>query len=150
MKQNYIFVFILLITLSIVNAIPHQLYKRKTIFAPCPTGSPNIIDVDVQPDPPPTTGTIIITVSGTLKTGIISAGSQLVSEPIDENGNGIAPPLIDDLCSLDGADCPTDYFSVKQLVDITNITPIYSIKVQIIDAYGQILACSIGTVTGNY
>jgi hypothetical protein len=51
MKQNYIFVLILLATLSIVNAIPHQLYKRETTFAPCPTGSPNIIKVSVEPDP---------------------------------------------------------------------------------------------------
>ncbi|GBB99807.1 hypothetical protein RclHR1_03640003 [Rhizophagus clarus] len=147
MKQNYIFVLTLLFTLSIVNAIPHHLYKRETIFAPCPTGSPNVIKVDVQPDPPPSTGSLILTISGTLKTGAISAGSQLVLKPINTNGDVIAQPLTYDMCTL--TDCPANYFSVIRSIDTTDMPLSYSIIVQIFDAYDQILACSIGTITGN-
>src|ERR1700722_4465145 len=43
------FILILLVTLSIVNAIPHQLYKRTTTFGPC-QGVP-FINVTISPDP---------------------------------------------------------------------------------------------------
>jgi hypothetical protein len=149
MKQNYIFVFILLATLSIVNSIPHQLYKRETTFAPCPTGSPNIIKVSIEPDPPPTTGIMILTISGTLKTGIISVGSQLVIKGVDNAGELLDNPLVYDICNLPDITCPTNYFSIKKSIELTNIYPTYSNIVQILSASGQILACSIGTVTGN-
>ncbi|GBB99811.1 hypothetical protein RclHR1_03640007 [Rhizophagus clarus] len=148
MKQNYIFVIILLATLSVVNAIPHQLLKRDTIFTSCPTGSPNIIEVDVQPDPPPVTGKLILTISGTLKKGVISAGSKLVLKAIDDNGDLLAKPLVYDLCGVGGFDCPVNTFSMIKSLETKGLTPTYSIIVQIFDAYGQTLACSIGTVTG--
>ncbi|GBB99808.1 hypothetical protein RclHR1_03640004 [Rhizophagus clarus] len=151
MKQNYIFfAVILLVTLSVVNALPHQLLKRDTTFAPCPTGSPNVIEVVVQPDPPPVTGKIDLTITGTLKEGVISMGSQLIIGAIDDNGNPLSKPLVTDLCGPDGFDnCPVNSFSMIEPLTTTDLVPTYSIIVEITDAYGQTLACSIGTVTGN-
>jgi hypothetical protein len=149
MKQNYIFVLILLATLSIVNAIPHQLYERDTTFAPCYTGSPNIIKVSVEPDPPPANGTMILTISGTLKTGIISTGSRLVLKAIDEAGKLVDDPLVRYTCELPGVTCPTSSFSIVRKIILTNFYPVYSFIIEIYSASGAILACSIGTVTGN-
>jgi hypothetical protein len=149
MKQNYIFVFILLATLSIVNAIPHQLHKRDTTFGACLTGSPNLIKVSVQPDPPPVTGVIIFTISGALKTGSISAGSKLVFNAIDVNGDPFAYPLTYDICGLPEVTCPTDTFSITRKIEVKKFTPTYSVIIQLFSASGQVLACSIGTVTGN-
>ncbi|CAG8550550.1 5206_t:CDS:2 [Ambispora gerdemannii] len=36
MNRNFTLLFILLATLSMVNAIPHQLYKRGINWGPCP------------------------------------------------------------------------------------------------------------------
>jgi hypothetical protein len=49
MKQNFIFIFILLAMLSMVNAIPAKLHKRITAFKPCPKTP---LDVTrITPDP---------------------------------------------------------------------------------------------------
>ncbi|PKY43027.1 hypothetical protein RhiirA4_508191 [Rhizophagus irregularis] len=49
MNRNFIFVFILLATFSMVNAIPHQLRKGKIKFHSCMSKT-DIIDVTVKPD----------------------------------------------------------------------------------------------------
>ncbi|EXX50738.1 uncharacterized protein OCT59_008814 [Rhizophagus irregularis] len=148
MKQTYILVVILFAILSIANAIPLQLYKRATTFVVCPTGSPNIITVSIQPDPPLANQPAIFTISGTLKTGVITTGSKLVIFVLDNNGNTLGEALTDDICSFPGMTCPANYFSLIRKVQILNLPATYSFVVQILDASGKTLGCSLGTVTG--
>ncbi|CAI2180778.1 18277_t:CDS:2 [Funneliformis geosporum] len=61
MARNFIFVFIVLTTLTIINAIPFQ--KRATFFGPCP----NIEDtfsVKMDPDPLISPHLITFTITG--------------------------------------------------------------------------------------
>src|SRR5256885_2209835 len=70
MNRNFIFVFILLTTLSIVNAIPFN--KRKAEFLQCYTvinPRPGV-DVTITPDPPVAKTPEHFTVSGTLDNDI--------------------------------------------------------------------------------
>ncbi len=69
MNRNFIFVFILLATLSLVNAIPLQ--KRTTNFGKCPPIpkipiQPDTISVSISPDPVVAGKDDTFTVSGTL------------------------------------------------------------------------------------
>uniref|UniRef100_A0A1D1XFX5 Sulfate permease 2 n=1 Tax=Anthurium amnicola TaxID=1678845 RepID=A0A1D1XFX5_9ARAE len=67
MNRNFIFVFILLTTLSIVNAIPFN--KRKADFEACYTvvyPEPGV-DVTITPDPPVAKTPEHFTISGILK-----------------------------------------------------------------------------------
>lgn len=146
MKQNYIFVIVLLATLSIVNAFPHQLQERDTTFVPCPTGSPNPIKVTVHPDPPPVTGSFVLNISGTLKNGAITTGSKLVVKAVGDDGKLLDDPLVYDMCEK--LTCPAKYFDATVYLKSKNLLPTFSIIVQILSASGQTLGCSIGTVTG--
>jgi hypothetical protein len=146
MKQNYIFVIVLLATLSLINALPHQLQERDVIFVPCHIGSLNPIKVTVQPDPPPVTGSFVLYVSGTLKVGTISAGATLDVRAIGDDGKLLDDPLVYDIC--ESLTCPTKYFGLKVNLQSKNMLPTFSIVVQILSSAGQSLGCSIGTVTG--
>jgi hypothetical protein len=92
---------------------------------------------------------MILTISGTLKTGSISTGSKLVLKAVDNAGKLLDDPLTYDICNLPGMTCPANSFSIIRTLDLTKLYPTYSIIVQVFNAYGQTLACSIGTVTGN-
>ncbi|PKY45649.1 hypothetical protein RhiirA4_460285 [Rhizophagus irregularis] len=76
---------------------PLQLYKRAITFAACPTGSPNLITVSIKPDPPLANQPAVFTISGTIKTGVIDTGSKLVISAVDNSGNILGEPLIDDI-----------------------------------------------------
>src|SRR5688572_8643403 len=90
------FTLVLLVTLLIVNAIPHKLHKRATTFGPCAKGSQ--LDVTFSPDPL-TSGTIAtFTIVGTL-TPPASNGSQLVISLLDQQQQHIGEPLQADLCT---------------------------------------------------
>jgi len=97
MKRNFILVFILLVTLSTVNAIPHQLLRRVTTFQPCPDGQGAPLNVIVTPDPPKAGDTAAFDVSGTanevinndavLAIGFVNLSSDpptLVGEPFTQ------------------------------------------------------------------
>ena len=64
MKRDFIFVFVLLAILSMVNAIPHQLHKRDTTFIQCPKSDASLLTVSVSPDPPVPGQTATYTISG--------------------------------------------------------------------------------------
>ncbi|PKY58900.1 hypothetical protein RhiirA4_412269, partial [Rhizophagus irregularis] len=132
------------------NAIPHQLYnKRAVTFAACPTGSPNLITVLIKPDPPLANQPAIFTISGTLKTGVIDIGSKLVISLRDSIGKILGESLVDDICSYPGMTCPANNFSLLRQVNMLNVPATYSFIVQILDASGNTLGCSLGTVTGT-
>jgi hypothetical protein len=146
MKQTFIFAIILLTTLSMVNAFPHQLDKRATTFVTCPSGSPNQINVSIQPDPPVSNSSLLITVSGTLTTGTIDAGSQFVFRVLDDSG-AKGDPYTMDICIT----CPMTTgtsFSIVNNIPTGTLTGTYTIFVFILDSAANILACSMGTVNG--
>ncbi|CAJ0765676.1 12842_t:CDS:1, partial [Entrophospora sp. SA101] len=71
MNRNLItFLFILLVTFSTINAIPHKLFKRTTEFGECyhdpETPPPTLISVTILPDPVVAGESDTFTVSGTL------------------------------------------------------------------------------------
>jgi hypothetical protein len=148
MKQTFIFAIILLATLSIVNAAPF--HKRATTFAPCPAGYPNQIKVLVSPDPPAIEAGTLVTITGTLTSGTLTAGSQVFIGAMDTNSQDIGTPLITDFCSAEGL-CPVstgDSFTVVKSIRLTGTFPAtYSLVVSIRDASGTTVACAIGTVT---
>ncbi|RIA79957.1 hypothetical protein C1645_24848 [Glomus cerebriforme] len=146
MKQNFILVAILLATLSIVNALPHQLNKRATTFIPCPGNIP-FITTTLTPDPPTGAGANeLITISGTLPNPVV-AGSKLVIGTFDPTGTPIGAPLTLDFCTMNGATCPEEYFSLIQPVTMPSPLPTsYMIITAINDPNGNALGCSVGTI----
>src|SRR5688500_11194931 len=99
MKRSLIFAIILLATLSMINAIPHQLHKRVTTFVPCPEGSLNVISVQLQPDPPVSDSTLTIMITGTLTSGNIAPGSLLNVGAVDNAGTLIGTAGTLDICT---------------------------------------------------
>ncbi|UZO18247.1 uncharacterized protein OCT59_009566 [Rhizophagus irregularis] len=93
MNRNFIFVFILLTTFSIVNAIPFN--KRKAEFYQCfqkihPTPG---LDVIITPVPPVAKTPEHFTVSGTLKHDITADKTVLNIEFLDTSKFLSAIPL---------------------------------------------------------
>jgi hypothetical protein len=144
MKQNLILVVILLASILMVNAIPHQFNKRATSFITCPNKVyPNTITVSIQPDPPVPGQVSTFAVGGTFA---IDAGSRLIVVPSDSDGNPM-DPLIADICTTGGITCPTNTttpFSITQ--SFTMPAKFSFITVTIVDATTNILACSISKV----
>src|SRR4051794_30716 len=116
MKQNFIFVFVLLATLSMVNAIPTKLHKRATIFQPCPD-TPVLDVTNVVPDP------LVSGIEGNFYVygklpHAIPKGSILAALFYDISG--AEPQLIDyiagQICTPKGAiDCP---YPAKKVIDV--------------------------------
>jgi hypothetical protein len=152
MKQSLIFVVILLVTLSMVNAIPHQLqqlHKRVTTFSACPSGSPNSLTVTLQPDPPVAGQPEIFTISGTIDTGTLDVGSSITIQALDDGGKPIGTVYRYRLCEQPGSKCPYSSFSTIIRVPMGSPLPTtYTILVQLFDAAGSLLGCSMGTITG--
>ncbi|RGB33881.1 hypothetical protein C1646_788097 [Rhizophagus diaphanus] len=146
MKQNYIFVIVLLATLSLINALPHQLQERDVTFVPCHIGSLNPLKVIVQPDPPPISGSFSLYISGAIKVGTISAGATLDVSAIGDDGKLLDDPIVYDICK--SVTCPTKYIGLRADLKSKNLLPTFSIIVQVFSSAGQSLGCSIGTVTG--
>jgi hypothetical protein len=149
MKKFFIFAIILLVTLSIVNAVPYSLlHKRVTTFMPCPVGFyPNPIKVSIQPDPPVSGTPLLVNVTGTLTEDYtIEAGTLLSFVALD-----VFDPIYVDFCTLNGITCPIPpggSFSAVASFDLTGTLPAkYTIVVTI-----QVIipiACAMGEVTGT-
>ena len=154
MKQTFIILVTLLVTFSLVNAIPFRLHKRATTFAPCPSGSPTVLTISFQPDPPTPSTTELFTISGTAANEF-DQGATFVLELVDTSGNIINPPIpvVQDLCSALGDTCPitvgSPFTATGQLTMPDTLPPQYNIFIAIMDASNNTLACSIGTVTGS-
>ncbi|CAJ0760780.1 13920_t:CDS:1 [Entrophospora sp. SA101] len=75
--MKFIFAFLLLATLSmVVNAIPHQLLKRTTVFSQCPPvksgeAPPPLLSVILSPDPVAPGQPDSVAISGTLSRPVI-------------------------------------------------------------------------------
>jgi hypothetical protein len=142
MKQNIIFVALLLATLSMVNAVPYQLRKRAISFADCASGSPIPLTVTAQPDTPTAGEALTLTITGT-PTNDLDTGSNLTIQ-MDEND-----PDTVDFCTSEGITCPVTAgtaFTTTQQVTVPDTAP-STITVTLTDATGAVVGCSEGTVT---
>jgi hypothetical protein len=102
MNRNFSLVFILLATLSIVNAIPF--HKRDTTFVPCPGDPPkNPLTVSVVPDPLVPGQNATYSVSGVLDPPA-DTGSLLIIRFYDSAEQEIGEPFVMDLCATNT--CP--------------------------------------------
>src|ERR1043165_3081917 len=97
MNRNFIFVLVLLATLSMVNAIPHQLYKRTTTFGPCSKAPPGTVTVDVKlsPDPVVAGQTDTFTITAKFTEDVVT-GTQVIVAFADPEV--IQPIFADDVC----------------------------------------------------
>ena len=133
MKRDFIFVFILLATLSMVNAIPHQLHKRDTTFNQCLKSDASLLTVSVSPDPP---------VPGQTATYTISERQSL---PSTGELKFIGEPIVTELCAK--AACPTDSISIVEQVTIPAALPkVYSNAIGILDPAKIEYGCAIAAV----
>ncbi|CAB4394653.1 unnamed protein product [Rhizophagus irregularis] len=148
MKQNLIFIVILLVTLSMVNAIPYyQFDKRATTFEQCPTGSQFPITVSIQPDPPVLGQDCTFTVTGTIDSGI-NPGTTLLISLVDGANKVLNQATIIDICTA-GATCPTTSFSITRTITIdAGLPATYSIVIAVTDENKTMLSCALGTITG--
>ncbi|CAG8673156.1 14539_t:CDS:1, partial [Funneliformis mosseae] len=143
MKQglNFILVFILLATLSMVNAIPPRLQKRSIPFGPCPPPrekypSPPLISVEIANVTITPGQTNVLVVSGTLYADITES-TQLIAHFADPNTKKYIGEINSSfICG--GAGCPikagtefnrviSDFLAPDQLPDP------YSIVVSVVD-----------------
>ncbi|RGB25136.1 hypothetical protein C1646_803065 [Rhizophagus diaphanus] len=148
MKQNFIFVVILLVSLSMVNAIPYyQLDKKATTFGPCPEGSLPILAVTLQPDPPVPGQNCTVTATGTIDSGI-NPGATLVAVALDGAQNVIGSLASVDICSS-GVICPTTTLSATTtfLVD-ASLPATYTISIAVMNENKAFVGCSYGAITG--
>ncbi|CAG8557234.1 13104_t:CDS:1 [Ambispora gerdemannii] len=95
MKTNFLFVFALLAMLCVVNAIPHQLHKRTTVFGPCTPNPPPELSVKISPDPVVPDQIATFTVNGTLETPITKDFKFMVA--FDDDSGAVAPPFTADI-----------------------------------------------------
>ncbi|RGB24021.1 hypothetical protein C1646_745045 [Rhizophagus diaphanus] len=146
MRHNLILVAIFLATLSMINAIPHQLNKRATTFTTCPSGlSPNTLTATLQPDPPIAGQDCAITATGTFA---ITEGSKLLVQVFDFAANVVGEPLTADICTTGGVTCPTDGITPFNIVDKVTIPADapqpFALAISVVDTTGNILGCTFG------
>ncbi|RIB19992.1 hypothetical protein C2G38_2081854 [Gigaspora rosea] len=144
MNQNFVLILVLLIMLSIVNAIPHQLHKRKTKFGSC--GLSPVLDVSVSPDPIVANKNATYTISGILKKDITDAYQLFILYFVDGAKRGNKQNF--DICTE--IKCPVKAgkkFEMKQKSLVPPGLPPngYSIGVGIINSKSEVIgsACTL-------
>ncbi|CAI2193387.1 11022_t:CDS:2 [Funneliformis geosporum] len=152
MNRNFIFVFILLATLSLTNAFPRQLQKRTTSFTQCSppegsTTSPPLLSVILNPDPVVNGKPDNYTVSGTLDADITETTQLVVAygDPVAKQivGDPYTGPVCQD------AGCPIKAkspFSISADIPTPDLPSPYMIVVGIVEPPQTILGCAIATV----
>ncbi|CAB4381050.1 hypothetical protein RhiirA5_360058 [Rhizophagus irregularis] len=149
MSRSLVFALILLIMVSIVNAIPHQLHKRTTSFSGCANLPPDtpVLSVTLSPDPVVQESTDTFTISGTLKQDITN-GYSLYIAFVDDGGNIISSDIVD-ICKE--VTCPVKAgtpYSTTQNVYVPRFRGTTYIVVGIADGIGttaNVIACSTAT-----
>ncbi|RHZ86188.1 hypothetical protein Glove_54g101 [Diversispora epigaea] len=156
MKQ--IFVFILLTSLLMVNAIPYQLYKRTTNFGACPVDPPpSLLTVKLSPDPIVPGKTVAVTISGKLAVEVpAEQGSTLAQVPfLDTDYVPIIDPFSTDFCTCDGIKCPipagTEFNTVVNVPvpESAVLPPQFEIAVAIVNGAGDFLGCALSDVLSS-
>ena len=146
MNQIFAIVFIILLaTFSMVNSVP--LHIRTTGFTKCITGSPDLITVNLEPDPLVPGENDIFTISGNLTENDITQGSTLKISALDTKLVAIGSTIDTDFCSLPEVTCPTRTFNLKLNVTIGELPSTYVIQVGIYNPAGTTLACVMGVIS---
>src|SRR6185312_11336918 len=107
MNQKFIYVFFLLIMISIINAIPYQFYKRATQFTGCSDFPSPTFTMSVSPDPIITGGFNTFTFSGTLPFDVAKDSSAEFSVTfLGSDGKILDYPHRTLICDITGSNCP--------------------------------------------
>ncbi|RIA86394.1 hypothetical protein C1645_740887 [Glomus cerebriforme] len=157
MNRNFIFVFFLLATLSMINAIPLQ--KRESKFLPCPVDPPPTpLTVSMTPDPPVSGKDVSFTITAKLDKDVDS--KTIFGIGFADASGPLAQPTISPACDGEGEPkCPIKAgteFTLKPTVQAPdNLPTTYGIVVIIgeptddpkvpLDAYG----CAYTTIGGD-
>jgi hypothetical protein len=152
MKRIIIFVFILLVTFSTINAVPYKLRKRETIFQPCPEEFGAPLNVKVSPDPPKSGGTASFDISGTAKKPI-NEGDELGILFVDLSVDPpklAGEPFIQKFCGT-SVKCPVESgasFETKaEQVKVPQVTEPFGIMVLIVPPQSTTAsACALAVV----
>ena len=153
MNRNFIFVFILLAALSLVNAMPHELRKRTTSFKQCPNSklaNVPILDVTISPDPVVSGASDTFTVSGTLEKDIVET-TPLVIEFFDASGTVLGTPYAEPICGTSGGpDCPikagTKFTTTATITAPDSLPSQYFIGVAVAESPEVALGCAVADV----
>ncbi|CAG8625574.1 15120_t:CDS:1 [Funneliformis mosseae] len=151
---NFILVFILLATLSMVNAIPLRLQKRSIPFGPCPPPrenypSPPLISVEIANETISLGQTNVLVVSGTLFADITDS-TQLIAHFADPKTNKYVGEINSSfICS--GKGCPikarTEFNSfISDFLAPYRLPDPYSIVVSVVDNLSVVLGCATALV----
>jgi hypothetical protein len=145
MNRNLSFIFVLLVILSIVNAIPHKLHKRVVNFGKCPQGG-NLLAVAYAPDPLVPGGIANFTVSGEISPPA-EANTIIGVVFLDPANNLLSTPIQIDLCTSSGVVCPISALNLFGSIQIPgNLPTAYTVVVGVVNAAGTFLGCAIASV----
>ena len=157
MARNFIFVFILLATLTIINAIPF--HKRATFFGLCPNVE-DTFSVKMDPDPLISPHLTTFTITGKEVSGLIISPLALLVVTIGAS-TPVQPPSVFPVCN--STNCPifsgTDYTTTGTFLLDASLPPSYEIVLtignlnssspQMLFLNNQILACAMTTITSS-
>jgi hypothetical protein len=145
MNRNFSIVFILLVTLSIVNAIPF--HKRATTFSKCPD-PPDVNPLTVTADPDLAPGqTSKFAISGKLIPPA-EQGSVLAIMFFGPDGQLVGEPIGQDICSTNT--CPLDTIDTTADVPVPKELPAKSISVVAVGIpEGALSGCAFAPVGGG-
>ena len=148
MKGTFNLIFILLTTISIVNAVPYRLHKRATTFAKCPIDNPPLLNVKLAPDPLIPGQNANFDISGTLAQAA-TTGSLVGIGFFGSDQNFIEDPVFTTVCSLSGITCPVTEFSAILQISVPAALPTSYTIIIIITQGSTYLACASGIVTNG-
>ena len=143
----------MLATLSMVNAVPHLLYKRETSFGPCPVSPPiTQVDVTISPDPVVAGKPDTFTVSGTLTEDITDETLLLIVFGDPSTGKQVGDTYTQPICT--GTGCPikagTKFdVTAKDVPVPADLPKAYSIGVGVVNSATDILGCAVAIVGGS-
>ncbi|RIA93148.1 hypothetical protein C1645_819779 [Glomus cerebriforme] len=159
MNQNFIFVFILLITLSIVNAAPFQHDKKGIQFKKCEgypkDAEPDLLTVTVTPDPIEPGKEETFDISITLKNYNITDGTFLDIGYVDDDTKEGLGFFSLDICSKTkcpievGSKAGSPYSTTQKFAAPTKLPSKYTISVlQFLNApdIGIPYSCAVASI----
>ncbi|POG76862.1 hypothetical protein GLOIN_2v1553339 [Rhizophagus irregularis DAOM 181602=DAOM 197198] len=147
MNRNFIIIFILLFTLSMINAVPHQLRKRETNFDSCLVGKDVVpLTVKINPDPPVAKKPESFTVSGTLNDDILAYNTVLMIGFVDSTGAlSLTAPYFQKFVEPVKAGTPFSINASKVPTPV-NLPDVYIIRVIVGDLNDNIYGCALAVV----
>ncbi|RGB36460.1 hypothetical protein C1646_741745 [Rhizophagus diaphanus] len=146
MNRNFTIIFILLVTLSMINAVPHKLRKRETNFNSCLGKDVVPLTVKINPDPPVAKKLESFTVTGTLNDDILAYNTVLMIGFADSTGafpltahyfqKFVEPVKAGTPFSINASKVPTP----------VNLPDVYTIRVIVGDLNDNMYGCALAVV----